>query len=574
MAGACTGGELTTLTLDVKTAPLTLNLTTNNTAIPAICGSGNIAGRVDFGLAPDYFGASYLKDCAGQLITMTRHPDPSTFATNISGAALFESGSFVRGPDVLISGPTNRTIDLTMIPVTGRLLVNGAPTTCSGSNQLGAVVFTGSGVRIRAAVTCAQGIARYSVNLPIRSYDVHVVGIEAANTLPYGAPALVGSNVQITAATASLDLNTNAAPVTFTLRQNGAPITCPTTGGNGYLAYYFALADGYGEVGLGVPCVAGVGYQFTHRVMPGAYKLVLQSYNGGRLPNGDGYVIDVPVAATDTAVTINLTAMQTSGTISVDGAPLTNCGANTSMFAAEVGGTRSFQLDVTCGATTTFNGWLPAGTYDFYILSDANEWPQDVTYEKRVTAAPTMNFALTKRTVAFAALANGVVPQSSCTGTQPRVTFEFDADRTVGGSSAQVTVPCASSGFERSAVIFEGVQTVTVMADRSTFPVWVSGLTLDSRSSSTFSADSPSRHIVGTMTVNGQQAGCMSSDSASLGLLDAQGKRHGFSALACVNGNWVFDFYVKPGTWTVNVVGSGGGMPESKPATVLTLTVP
>ena len=574
MAGACAGGDLTTLTLDAKTAPLTLNLTTNNTAIPEVCGTGNIAGRVDFGFPPDFFGAAYLKDCAGTFITMTRHPDPSTFATNISGAALFEYGSFVRGPDVLISGPTNRTIDLTMIPVTGRVLVNGAPSTCSGPNQLGTVVFTGSGVRIRAQVTCDQGIARYSVNLPIRSYDVHVVGTDAASNLPYGAPALVGTNVQITAATATLDLNTNAAPVTFTLRQNGAPITCPTTGGNGYIEYYFALTDGSGEVGLGAPCVAGVGYQFTHRVMTGNYKLALQSYNGGRLPNGDGYVLDVPVAATDTAVTINLTTMQTSGTISVDGAPLTNCGSSTSMFAAEVGGTRSFQLDVTCGATTTFNGWLPAGTYDFYISSDANEWPQYVTYEKRLTVAPTMNFALTTRTVSFAALANGAVPQSSCTGTAHRVTFGFDADRTVGGSSGEVVVPCASAGFDRSAVIFEGVQTVTVTADRSTFPVRVSGLTLDSRSSSTFSADSAARHVAGTVTVNGQQAGCMSADYASVGLLDAQGNRAGSSALSCLNGNWVFDFYVKPGTWTLNVVGNGGGMPESRPATLTKLTVP
>lgn len=576
-AGSCVGGDLETLTFDVRTARLTLDLRKNGAALPSLCIGDDIAGRVNL-YDPDdsaWWGTGYLKSCTQPLLDSSHHADPTTLTTKLQGAALFGDISYrssVRGPDILVSGPTTVTVDLTLIPVTGRALVNGQPVACSTEGSTaGWVMFAETDVSIAVDAKCTQGVVRFSADLPIRSYRVYFSSFDSDGALPFAAPALVAGSLQITAATASVDLNTSAAPVTFTIRENGGAVPCPSSGG--WLSYMFGNAENVFPLGLSAPCVAGVGYQFTHRMMPGDYKLVLSSYNNGLLPAEGDFTRTVTIASSDTSKIIDLQTTAVSGTITVNGAPLTNCASGSKVYALRVGDTWPFWLPVSCGATTTFQGRLPVGDFDFYLDLPSNEWPSNVAWVQRRTAGQGLSFALTTRTVTFSALANGVVPQSTCTGSDARVSWRLEPDVMVGGSSTEVSVSCGSAGFSRSAVIFQGVSKVELTSARSTLPYRQKGLLLDSRISGAFSSDVVTRRMAGALTVNGQAAGCTSADRGFISGVDAQDAVTANAEMVCLNGGWLFELPVPLGTRTFTVLGTGGGLPTLRGATIGRFTV-
>ncbi len=366
-----------------------------------------------------------------------------------------------------------------------------------------------------------------------------------------------------------LDLNTVSAPVTFTLRQNGAPITCPSTGG-GISSGFIPEGDLYLS-GHSAACVPGVGYRFTHRVSPGSWSFDLNSYNGAPLPNGDDYRTPVTVSPTDTAVNIDLTTVEVSGTISVNGAPLTNC-ATTDLVQVSAANGALFDLPITCGATTTFRGRVPPGTHEFMVFSEANQWPQGVYWSQRLQAVPSINFALTTRVVSFSVLANGAPPQSTCTSPRLKARYELRADD-AGGTSGGVSVPCSNPGFTRSAVVFEGRSQVTVESFDSTLPAFDRGHTFDSRSSSAFVVDIPIRRVTGTLTVNGASAGCATTDYGQLADRTVQPSSPSVT-MQCAQGTWAFELWGRPGVWTLSVSGDGGGLPNIGRALAGRLLVP
>ena len=172
--GVCSGGNLSGVALNIATAPLTLDLRANSAPVPMTCGFNDIVGRVDI-TAPggDLAGTAFFRACNSPLITTSRHPDPSTLSTRVSGNGLIPVRGSFSGPDILVSGPTTRTIDVTMVPVTGRVLANGAPVSCStAGSTFGTLSFVNTGVRIDLDVTCTQGRAGFSASLPIRTYRV------------------------------------------------------------------------------------------------------------------------------------------------------------------------------------------------------------------------------------------------------------------------------------------------------------------------------------------------------------------------------------------------------------------
>jgi hypothetical protein len=559
------------MTLDVRTAPLTLDLRKNGQPLSATCIGDDIAGRVNFGVPPDFFGTGYLKSCTQPLLSVTQQPDPSTLPTVVSGAALFNVISYasqVRGPDVLVSGPTTRVIDLTLIPVTGRVLASGAPVPCSVEGAAaGMILFVDTGATIQAPARCSQGVVRYTAELPLRSYRAYFVGVDATLPLPHGVPAQVASGLQVTAATATIDFNTTSAPVNFTVTQNGAPVTCTATQ---QLEYYFEV-DGLGIAGFAAPCVNGTGYRFTHRAMPGPATLVLGNYDNPNFPLIGDLKKPVTIGSTTTTLTVDTQTIAVAGTITVDGAPLTNCsGNNTVAYAVRSADRSGFELTVSCGASTTFSGRLPPGTYDFTFSVPSNEWPVGMRWEARLPAATSMPVALTTRVVTFDSLLNGAAPQSSCTGSNLKARYDLSADAMQGGTTGDARVDCSATGFSKAVRVFRGVSTVSrhTVAGVTLPSLQTSPNVLDSRTQSAFTFDSQARHLTGTLTVNGQAAGCVSSDSGELALIDSAGKPNR-GVLTCLNGNWVFDFYASPGFWRVTASGRGGGLPATT-GTVLT----
>lgn len=581
VAGACSGGPLSNVALNIATSPLTLDLRANASPLPMTCGFDNIIGRIDVfdpqaaGTALDTFGTPYFRSCTSPLTAMGRVEDGTTLGTRLSGNGLFNgSANFVRGPDTLVSGPTTRTIDVTLIPVSGRILANGQPVSCSAplpGAELGTLVFINTGVEIRVPVTCTQGRYGFTAQLPIRTYRVYFAGLAAHPSLPDTVPALVATNAQVASPTSTLDFNTTAAPVTFTLRQNGAPVPCPAQ--NGGLGYGF-LTDGLSLIGTGTNCVPGVGYRVTHRVMPGRYEFALSNSNGALLPTTYDLRLPVSVTATDTSVAIDLTTVEVSGTITVNGAPLTNCAANDSVYAYDPATSVQHQLPIVCGATTTFRGRVPVGVYEFFIDSNANEIPPGQTWVQTLQAASTISFALTTRTVSFSVTANGMSPQSTCTGTDAKVTFTLQATQ-AGGSTGSVSINCAAPGFSRSAVVFQGVSTVSVGSSKSTLPYIDTGHPLDTRTASAFALDIPVRSVAGTLTVNGAAAGCVSGSTATYGdLFTRGGASEVRTSLQCVQGNWTFTAWGRPGTWELRTRGQGGGLPDVNFARLPALVVP
>jgi hypothetical protein len=572
-AGVCSGGNLSSVALNVATAPLTLDLRANGAPLPMTCGFNDIVGRVDVIDGGDRLaGTPFFRACNSPLITTSRHPDPSTISTRLSGNGLIPFPGSFTGPDILVSGPTTRTIDVTMVPVTGRVLANGAPVSCSTAGAgLGTLSFVNTGVRIDVDVTCTQNRAGFSASLPIRNYRVYFTGRVPNSSLPDGVPSLVAANLQVSAgtATAMLDLNTVSAPVTFTIRQNGAPITCPSTGGG--ISYGFIPEGDLYLNGYGASCVPGVGYRFTHRVSPGNWSFDLESSPNAILPNGYDYRTPVTVSATDTAVNIDLTTVEVSGTISVNGAPLTNC-ATADRVQVFTDDFASFDLPITCGATTTFRGRVPAGTHEFLVLSEANQWPQGVYWSQRLQAVPSINFALATRVASFSVLANGAPPQSTCTAPGLKASYELRADD-AGGTNGDISVPCSMTGFTRSAVIFEGRSHVSVRSSRSTLPAVDRGHVFDSRSSSAFVVDIPVRRVTGTLTVNGASAGCVTPDNGQLADRTVQPSSPG-GPLQCVQGSWTFELWGRPGVWTLSAAGNGGGLPDIGRALAGRLLVP
>jgi hypothetical protein len=330
--------------------------------------------------------------------------------------------------------------------------------------------------------------------------------------------------------------------------------------------------DGRSFRALSAPCTNGTGYQFTHRVHPGNAKLVLRNYRNPNFPMSDELPRDITVSPTTTTLTVDTQSIAVSGTVTVDGAPLTNCSTtNSFLYATDPVRNVLYEFQFVCGATTTFSGRLPAGDYELYVSLASNEWPLGMWWHTRLTAAPSVALALRTRTVTFNALANGVTPQSTCTGTGTKVLYDLEADSSVGGSVGSVAIACNASGFSKVARVFEGVSTVRVLATASTMAPLVS--TLDSRSTTTFTADGPARRLAGGLTVNGQPAGCMSGDWAQL-VAVAPGKPFTYGTMTCLNGNWLFDLYAAPGTYRLKAVGGGGGLPETEGLVLDQLVVP
>lgn len=543
------------------------------------CGFDSIVGRVDafdpsaVGNALDTFGTAYFRGCNSPLITTSRVEEGTSVGTRLSGNGLLPPSSFVRGPDILVSGPTSRTIDVMLVPVSGRLLANGQPVSCTSSlpgAEFGTVVFKNTGVEIRVPVTCTQGRFGFSAQLPIRSYRVFASMTSSHPSLP-DVPALVATNLQVGAPTSTLDFNTTAAPVTFTLRQNGAAVACPAV--NGGLGYGL-IAEGLYLVGRSVNCVPGVGYRFTHRVMPGTYEFTYANSNGALLPDGFDDRIPLTVTAVDTALNLDLTTVEVNGTLSVNGAPLTNCASTNRVQAYDETLNRSFDLPIVCGATTTFRGRVPVGTYQFFIESNANEWPTGQYWVQTLQPASTMSFALTTRTVTFSVLSNGMTPQSTCTGSDNKVWFTLEGSA-AGGSHGSVSINCNTPGFTKSAVVFQGVSTVSVNSLNSTLPYFDSGHSLDTRTSSAFSVDIPVRNVAGTLTINGAPAGCVSGSTSNSGTLFTKTSTSDVSAaLQCVQGNWTFSMWGRPGTWDLRARGERGGLPNLNFARTSRLVVP
>jgi hypothetical protein len=549
----------------VTSVPVTLKLQNNGATPSATCGTST-----------DVVGYVTLRKSASDWLTLGAScPSPQYsmtwgMAVNDTWNVEYKSGYAVSNlpkgtltlPPLTITGPTTYVFDFHPVTVTGGVSSNGSQVSCPYTGAIGYVYFKNTSTNdvLQSDLLCTVGgHPTYTAIVPPATYRVFVEAYSTANTTLPNLPAQVVSAVTIANST-SLSLNATSFLATFRFTLNGQTPAddCATTPGGYAKLEYSAQGDGVvGGVGYSIGCNSAT-YTATHYVGPGSITMWAGS-SRNNVPSGQHSVMNIVNGVT--TYTMDLTAFHVAGTISVNNAPITGCGAY-SFVGATTPDTSSTswgrELKVDC-ASSTFSGWLSAGDYSLVVSTQTSSslpsgrWVMPLSVNSNLS---NVALKLTTVPVTLTLLANGATPSELCgsaSASMSKYSLELKTPGVAVGTENYAFAYCSDVGFKKTLTVYPGTYTPTISSTFSNLPAFGTLPSITLSSGADLTLDFASRRVRGTVTINNMSQGC--TPGTQDGNLFIDPLKY-IGRLDCSNaGALIFDTYLSPGTYTFVVAG-------------------
>lgn len=542
MNGACSGNP-NALNLEVRTSRLAVTLTSNGGPVMQTCAASSAWSSMVF--ATDAGDSWNQVQCGSPLRFSVNGVDGTTVTPSFSGANGYDSTPSISLPDwftftpITLAGPTNRVLDVPATRVTGTVRANGALPPCSSpQNRFATVLFISTNplrpVSFRSIVSCASGSPRYDVWLPHDTYRVIVDGVFYADV-----PVVVSNSVTVTPATSVLNFDaiTFDAALRFTINGNTPTDQCAGQPSGTRLSFDIGpMVTGNALTrSRALPCSDPSAYQPTLRLAAGSYTVGVSGALGGSLPISTRTATFGVFGPGPTPIGVDFAGFRVSGAVSVDGLPMGGCA--TTITGTSYTGVRlalvdtsnptiRYELPVTCGAATTFDGWVAGGTYTWEIqrggapsalpMEPSNIWRGR---QLTVSGTTTTSLALTSVPIDLTLLAGGLSPVSRCLGPTATeklgVSFWY-ADAQLSYASLSVSIPCSSPSFGVVTRILEGRYHLRVSGRQTNLPLLQElGLFVPQPGMQPLVLDVP-RAVTGSVVANGMPASCAPGDEMGM----------------------------------------------------------
>lgn len=509
--GVCAGGALSGLSLDVPTVSVSGEIRLDG-QVPvkgAFCDADQkIMARVRF---QDLETSAYVDipvRCVQGDFSFGGRVRPSVYRVAVVGLGagwsnLPNGTVYVKDRLVVAEDITGLSLEPMTVLLEGSLLVNGAPPT-TGASCTGQGAATKAHLsffdkmtanRVLLPVRCDAAGHAFSGRLPKGEYALTVTGSQGMSSLPI-LPTHAASGVAVAADTAGFVADIPMTSVSGQVRIGGSPppdgALCSISPSSTKATVHFTGVDTSTVATAKIPCTS-TQYDFTVELPEGTYKVSVQGHGTQyvELPEGRAGVNNaLVVGPSSSALTLDLTAAQVSGKVTLAGAAPTtgpDCTDKGSSPKAYVYLSAPAQnslltLPIRCdSADFSFSGLVPPGTYEVYVLAIGAGWAGLGDGYHSVVRALTISgdvndlaLDLTLRDVSGQLTLDGALPTlgthcaSSPTANEGTVLFTA----LEGSAYARGYIRCDDAGFTFDAKLAPGdyVVTHTSVQDGSNLP--------------------------------------------------------------------------------------------------------
>jgi hypothetical protein len=575
----CGGGDVTALSLNVPSVPVSGVITLNGDTPTSTCNSV-IGDKATITFTTDQVLTHTSIACTtGSSFAFSYYMLPDTYGIQVNGEMFSNLPNGQVGfPSLKVEKPiTDLVLNVTTQKLAGTVTVNGGPAKgCASGQTAGYLQFclTASSEPTTLPIVCGSGGAlSFSGAVPRGTHRVSIVGSGGAN-LPL-TPTVVSPAMVVQSDQLALAWDVASVAVAGVITQNGsAPTSTCSDPDLTRASITFTENATQSQASVGISCAA-MGFAFSAYISPGTYSVSVQS-TGSSLPTAEYMVNSALAAQSDlTNLTLDVPSFEVSGTVTVNGHPPTGiCTTSSATTATTMGALalsgpdntiRAF-VPIFCnpGTAPTFSATLLPGDYSIAINSADRStnlpdfFGQPLLSQLHVAGAVS-GLALDTPAVSLSGTITFDGQQSStCTGDQTAIAIFFHS--TTNRARGEMLVPCAPGGLSFSGAAPPGTYRVTVEGQASAFPQ--AGYTLPTPFTVTKDQTGiiwnvPTRHISGTLTVNGMNpvGACTAGTSVGGIYFDGNegiGYTNFFVPLFCSpNGPLTFSATVFPGTYAV-----------------------
>jgi hypothetical protein len=485
--GVCVGGDPAALALDVETVPLSGVLTVDGRPPVATSGCAGDHVRIRFTEGPlpkgwfDPVVATLLDAriaCGVSTGTFsTRLPAGKyrVLASRSDSSTTFPDATFVvDGAFSPAAGAPPVAWDVTTVPVSGRLTVDGRPPEASSScagDQVRLTFVDARGATFTSSIDCGVSDGSFSARVAPGTYRVLASRSDSSTTFPDATFVVDGAfTVSGPATGLAWDLTTVAVSGRLTVDGRAPAATSACVGDHVRIAFTDQAGATFTSK---IACSVSDG-SFSARVAPGTYR-VLASRSDSNTSFPDATMVverALGVTAPTSGLSFALTTVPVTGTITIDGrAPsaTSSCSGDhvRVSFVDEAGAVYSARIP--CGVSTgAFSARVAPGTYRVLASrSDSSSTFPDATITLarglRVEAAtPALALDLATVPVSGRLTVDGRAPSatSSCSGDHVRVAL-LDGD----GAIFSTRIPCGAADGRFAGRVVPG--TYRVIATRT-----------------------------------------------------------------------------------------------------------
>jgi hypothetical protein len=375
-SGFVVAAPVADLKWDLTTVPVSGKLTVDGKA-PVKTSSSCSSTQVRLTLLDDS-GASFDVDidCATSDGSFSARVAPGTYrvlASQYESATTFPAATFVVQPSFTVtSAKSGLKWDLTTVPVSGKLTVDGQPpvktsSSCS-STQVRLTLLDDSGASFDADIDCATSDGSFSARVAPGTYRVLASQYESATTFP-AATFVVQPSFAVTGAKTGLKWDLTTVPISGKLTVDGQPPMKTSSSCSSTQVRLTLVGDAGASFDADIDCATSDG-SFSARVAPGTYRVIASQYESATTFPAATFTVAPAFVVTGakTGLAWKLQTVPVAGTLKVDGmAPMktsSSCSSTQVRISLHDASGASFDADIDCATSDgSFSARVAPGTY-------------------------------------------------------------------------------------------------------------------------------------------------------------------------------------------------------------------